>query len=205
MLVAASADVETLARPHADKHGFALEMVVTPSADFAARTNAALPRARGQYLAFLEAGDTVERIHFRQALKSLESGTSAWAIAAVQQPGTGVPDSAFALPDWLAAGQGARCGLVLDRNRLGPFPLTFAEGIAEAEPLFLARLAALFTAITVRGAPTVERPSPRPAFDPRALADAMKARPLRAVGPLVLAGAAPASIGRLDRWLKSKL
>ncbi len=204
VIVAASADVETFARPHAEKHGFALERVVTPSADFAARTNAAVPRARGQYLAFLEAGDTVERIHFRQALKSLEAGTSAWAIAGVAQAGAAVPDAAFALPAWLAAGQGARCGLVLDRDRLGPFPLTFAEGVAEAEPLFLARLAALFPAITLRGAATVTRPTPRAPFDARALAEAMKARPLRAIGPLVLATEAAPARG-LDRWLKSKL
>jgi hypothetical protein len=88
---------------------------------------------------------------------------------------------------------------VLDRARLGPFPLTFAEGVAEAEPLFLARLSALFPAITVRGAPTVERPTPRPAFDARALAEAMKARPLRGIGPLVLAQ--PEERGRLYRWL----
>lgn len=190
-------DAERLARPAADRSAFALELVAAPSADFAVRTNLALARARGQYLAFLEAGDTVDRVHFRQLLRSLEQGTSAWTLARVQQPGTQAAPERFALPASLTI---ARCGLLLDRARLGPFALTFAEGIAEAEPLFLARLAALFPVAAAGGAPTAERPGRRPPFDPAALAEAMKARPLRAIGPLVLAREA----GWADRWLKPR-
>ena len=211
-------EAERLTRLQAERGAFAAEVLPSPSADFAVRTTLALPRARGQYLAFAEAGDTFERHHFRQLLRALEQGTSAWVIAHLAQPGVPRLDARFSLPDWLAAGATARSAVVLDRERLGPFPLTFAEGISEAEPLFLARLAALFPAITASGIPSVERPTPRPAFDPSALAGAMRARPLRALGPLELTREEgwgdrlerdvdrrlPALGTRLQRWLKPR-
>lgn len=211
-------EAERLARIQAERGAFAVEVISAPSADFAVRTNQALPRARGQFLAFLEAGDTVERIHFRQLLRSLEQGTSAWVVAQLKQPGVERPEHTFSLPTWLEAGSTARCSVLLDRDRLGPFPLTFAEGVAEAEPLFLARLAALFPAVTASGAPSVERPTPRTPFDPNALTQAMKARPLRAIGPIVLAHEAgwgdrlerdidrrlPGLGTQLQRWLKPR-
>jgi hypothetical protein len=180
-------EAERMARLQAERGAFAAEVLAVPSADFAVRTNQALARARGQYVAFLEAGDTLEKHHFRQLLRSLEQGTSAWAVARLKQPGVAALESGFSLPTWLAAGATARCSLLLDRDRLGPFPLTFAEGVAEAEPLFLARLAALFPVITANGAASVERPTLRAPFDPNALARAMQARPLRAISPLQLA------------------
>ena len=212
VVVAASGPLDERAvKAQAERGTFALELLVAGSADFAVRTNQALLRARGQYLAFLEAGDTVEAVHFRQLLRSLEHGTSGWALARVKQPGAAAPESAFSLPAWLAGGAWARCGLLLDRARLGPFPLSFAEGIAEAEPLFLARLAAIFPAVTAGGAATVVRPTSAPLFNAVALAQAMKARPLRAIGPLVLAHEAgwgdrierrlPDISGRLRKWL----
>lgn len=199
-------EAERAGRQQAERGSFAVEVVASSGADFAARTNQALPRARGQYLAFLEAGDTVERVHYRQLIHSLERGASAWAISHLKQPGVPLPQSAFCLPDALATGATARCALLLDRDRLGPFPLSFAEGVAEAEPLFLARLAALFPAITSGGQPTVERPTAGSPFDPAALAQAMKARPLRAIGPLMLGRLEPAAEPglplQLRRWLK---
>ncbi len=208
-------EAERLGRLHAERSGFAVEVLAVASPDFAVRTNQALARARGQYLAFLEAGDTVERHHYRQALRSLEQGTSAWVIARLKQPGVTLLEHGFSLPEWLASGAAARCAVVVDRQRTGPFSLSFAEGVAEAEPLFLARLAALFPVITSTGIPTAERPTPRPAFDAHALALAMKARPLRAIGPLVLAKQeAPQEaslterlekrLPQLQRWLKPR-
>ena len=209
-------EVDRLVRTQADRGTFALEVLSSTSTDFAARTNLALTRARGQYLAFLEAGDTVQPHHFRQSLQSLQRGTSAWVLARLQQPGTHpVVQSTFSLPRWLAAGAWARSTLLLDRDRLGPFPLTFAEGIGEAEPLFLARLSALFPGTIASGAPTVERPTPVSGLEPGGLAEAMKARPLRALGPVQLAGEAgwgdrlkrdldrrlPSVASQLKRWL----
>ena len=197
-------EAERMARLHSERGAFAAEILAAPSADFAVRTNAALPRARGQYLALLEAGDTVEPQHFGQLLRSLEQGTGAWVVAALKQPGTGQLPARFSLPDWLAAGSTARCMLLLDRERLGPFPLTFAEGVDQAEALFLARLAALFPALAASGLPSVERPTPAASFDPLALAQSMKARPLRAIGPLVLANEEGWG-DRLERDLERRL
>ncbi len=203
-------EAQRLSGLQAERHGFAVEVLGSGSADFAVRTNKGLTRARGQYVAFLEAGDSVERIHFRQLMKSLDAGTSAWVIARLKQPGVVLPQALFSLPDWLQARATARCAVLIDRLRTGPFPLAFAEGIAEAEPLFLARLAALFPAITSSGLPSAERPTAAPAFDATALQLAMKARPLRAIGPVALAGPAvvpplAAQLGsQLNRWLKPK-
>ena len=201
---------ERLASLQAERGSFAVEVLAHPSPDFAARTNHALPRARGQYLAFLEAGDTVERQHFRQLIRSLEQSVSAWAIALVEQPGVEARHAAFSLPAWLSAGASARCALVVDRARLGPFPLTFAEGVTQAEPLFLARLAAIFPASTVRGVPSVRRPIAAARFEAAALEEAMRARPLRAIGPLRLADEAGwgdrllPGAATLRRWLKPR-
>lgn len=203
-------EAQRLAAIAAERHGFAVEVLASPSSDFAVRTNLGLTRARGQYIAFFEAGDSVEKIHFRQLIKSLESGTSAWGIARLKQPGTTPPESLFSLADWLHARVSARCTVLIDRLRTGPFSLAFAEGVAEAEPLFLARLAALFPAITSSGIPSAERATPAPAFDASALQLAMKARPLRAIGPVSFAKpeALPplaAQLGsQLNRWLKPK-
>jgi hypothetical protein len=183
---ASVAEAERVGRKQAERGAFALEVLTSATPDFAVRTNQALGRARGQYLAFLEAGDLVDRPHFHQLVRALEQGTSAWAIAGLRQPGVSLPPGAFSLADWIAAGAAARSTLLLDRTRLGPFPLTFAEGIAAAEPLFLARLSAIFPAATAGSAPSVERPTPVAITNASQLASAMKARPLRAIGPLVL-------------------
>ncbi len=213
-------EAERRSRLESERGSFAAQVFSAPSTDFAARTNQGLPHARGQYLAFLEAGDTVASEHFGQLLRALEQGTSAWAIARVQHPHEQRPahpheqrpahpessrGTRFSLPAWLAAAATARCGLLLDRERVGPFPLTFAEGVAGAEALFLARLAALFPAITLSGSPLVQRPSQPQSFDLKALTEAMKARPLRAIGPLALAAAEEGWGDRLERDLERRL
>ncbi len=213
---------EPIIRSQAERGAFAAQMLSVASADFAVRTNQALARARGQYVAFFEAGDTVEPIHFRQLVGSLEQSTSAWIIARFKQPGVTQPDglggTRFHLATWLSAGITARCSLLLDRDRLGPFPLAFAEGVAEAEPLFIARLAALFPVATANGPASVERPTERTPFDAHALSAAMRTRPLRAIGPLSLINdegwgdllgrklerRLPGLGTKLQRWLKPR-
>ena len=65
------ARAEELARLQADRGTFAIEVHAHPSSDSATRTNAALARARGQFVAFFEAGDSVEPQHFRQQVRAL--------------------------------------------------------------------------------------------------------------------------------------
>ncbi len=113
--------------------------VETAASDSAGRTNAGLARARGQYVAFLEAGELVGPLHLASLHATLEASTAAWAIAS--PPSLAPP---FALVRWLEAGVVPRARWLIDRARLGPFALTFAEGTPLAEHLLFTRLALLF-------------------------------------------------------------
>lgn len=151
----------------------------------------ALTRARGRYLALCRAGDVADKGHLALLRQALERGTQAFAAAKVAWRDT-VPAADTALGR-LAAGRAEVCGLLLDRSRLGTFPLVFADGVPAWEQLFFARLCALFAPAVLTGAPTVERtaaPQEPPLADGLA---ALGARPLRLLLDLqeVLALAAP--------------
>lgn len=151
--------------------------------DPAARFNAGLRAASGQYLAFLEAGERVDALHFSRSVQALRSGTAAWSLTRTRRAG-GVNTEAtrFSLMRWLQEGAVDRCALVLDRNRLGPFPLAFAQGIPAFEALLFARLGCLFPPAFLAGEPSVERADVPAAA--QQLFEAMRARPLRALLPL---------------------
>ncbi len=121
--------------------GISVVTVASTSADWAERTNAGIAAAQGQYLACLEAGDTVSPSHFGPLVQALAAGTRAWALGFVA--GTS-PLTTFSLANWLRAEMVHRQALVVDRDRVATFPLSFAEGVDGAEAMRFARLAALF-------------------------------------------------------------
>lgn len=193
IVATASADPELAARleRHAPPGGERPQLCVLPSArDIPALLNGGLERARGQYIAFLEERDRVSPRHYRARIEALQAGAEAWALGPVRR--TGAPEEerpSFELGEWIRRGWTERCGYTIDRDRLGSFPLTFAEGVAAEEALFFARLGALFAPRWLDGPALCERLGPHesPEQTERTLADllsAMRARPIRVLGSL---------------------
>lgn len=159
--------------------GATLLPVETKDGDAAARTNAGLALARGQYVAFLEAGELLEARHLSALVERLGAGTEAWALATPRD----APPPPFDAGAWARAGAAHRGLWLVDRDRLGSFPLTFAEGTPHFEVLLFVRLAALFTPAWKPGPPTLD--SPRAASTGvEGLLQALAGRPLQALVPL---------------------
>lgn len=154
-------------------------------ADPAARTNAGLALAQGQYVAFAEAGALFSPLHFTALVKQLEEGTVAWALAsssAAGQPAKPRP-AHFDLGAWLRGGFVHRAEWLVDTSRIATFPLTFAEGEADADAVLFARLALLFPPAWRAGAATVELPEP-PVVEFEAVLAKLRGRPLRGLTTL---------------------
>jgi hypothetical protein len=150
------------------------------SSDAAARTNAGLAAAQGQYVAFAEAGALFSPLHLTTLVRRLEEGTQAWALSASSvsgQPALERPP-AFSVAAWLEGGWVSRMEWLVDTSRLGPFALTFPEGVEQGEAALFTRLALLFPPAWGAGAPMVERLAATP-VNVSALLEATRARPLR--------------------------
>ena len=168
-----------LALPAKGRASVTVELVGDASADPLARTNLGLARARGQYACCLEAGDLLDRRHLPALLEQLQAGTAAWALS---PPPVDV-GGRFSLRAWLDAGAVQRGRWLVDRERLGAFALTFAEGLPLAEAMLFCRLAAVFHPAFAPGAATLD--TTRAAESSRAaLREAMRGRPLRQLGSL---------------------
>jgi hypothetical protein len=155
------------------------------STDAAARTNTGLAVAQGQYVAFAEAGALFAPMHLATLVRRLEEGTHAWALSASTVSGQPAEERppAFSLSAWLEAGWVSRMDWLVDTARLGPFALTFPEGVDQGEAALFTRLALLFPPAWAAAAPTVERVSAR-GVDVPALLEATRSRPLRGLVPL---------------------
>jgi hypothetical protein len=150
----------------------------SPTRDAAGQCNLGLQQAGGQYVAFLEAGELLDGRHLSSLVERLSAGTEAWAVAAPQ--GASLPFDAGA---WARAGAAHRGLWLIERQRLGLFPLTFAEGTPNFEVLLFVRLAALFSPACCVGAATLD--SPR--VGSTSVEDVLRAlqgRPLQALVPL---------------------
>lgn len=153
--------------------------VTTQSTDWAARSNAALDAATGQYVTFAEAGDLFDPRHLERLAAQLQPSTAAWALSS---PGDAAPGP-FRLADWLARGHTNRSRWLIDRSRLGAFALSFAEGSELAEAMLFTRLALLFVPSWVPGPITVD--SPRASVGQAdALLAQLHGRPLRTLASL---------------------
>ncbi|MCU0695006.1 MAG: glycosyltransferase family 2 protein [Myxococcaceae bacterium] len=150
------------------------------SSDSAARTNAGLAAAQGQYVAFAEAGALFSPMHLSGLVRRLAEGTQAWALASSAVSGQPAAERpvAFSLAAWLEAGWVSRAEWLVDTSRLGPFALTFPEAVEQGEAALFTRLSLLFPPAWANAAPTVEQLSLAPVSVP-ALLEATRARPLR--------------------------
>jgi hypothetical protein len=159
--------------------GATLVPLEVKSDDAAARSNAGLAVARGQYVAFLEAGELLDARHFAALVERLSAGTEAWALAtpraAVRPP--------FDAASWARAGAAHRGLWLFERERLGSFALTFAEGTPHFELLLFLRVAALFPPAWKPGPPTLDS-TREVSADVEAALEALSGRPLQALVPL---------------------
>jgi len=151
--------------------------VVTGGADELARTNEGLRIARGQYVCMLEAGELLERTHVSSLVKQLEDNTAAWALSPAKARG--------GVREWLESGAIHRGRFVLDRERLGTFPLSFAEGVALGEAMFFTRLWALFTPVMAAGVATLDTQRVLES-SAASLREVLKGRPLRTLSEIDL-------------------
>lgn len=156
--------------------GVSLVLVGEAPADSLSRTNFGLAQARGQYVCCLEGGELLERSHLSSLVKRLSDGTEAWALSS---PPVDV-GRRFELKRWLDAGAVQRGRYLIDRARLGSFPLSFATGLPLGEAMFFCRLAAVFPPGWSAGPCTLD--SPRTvASSSSELVEAMRGRPLRSI------------------------
>lgn len=174
-----------------------LQLIVLPGGgDALARTNAGLRAARGQYVCLLEAGELLERPHLSTLVKQLEDGTAAWALSSAKTRG--------GLRGWLEAGAVHRGRFVLDRERLGAFPLQLAEGVPLAEAMFFARLWALFTPALASGAPTFDTQRVVES-SPAGLREVLRGRPLRTLAEVDLREPPPVDVAEeLESQLRQR-
>lgn len=171
--------LDEVARAARGRAGLTLVLVADAPADPLASTNFGLSRARGQYVCCLEAGELLDRSHLGALVKRLGTSTAAWALSS---PPVDV-GRRFELERWLEAGAVQRGRYLIDRDRVGTFPLQFAEGLALGEAMFFCRLVALFPPSWTAEPCTLD--SPRTVASSRAeLLEAMKARPLRTLSTL---------------------
>ncbi len=161
-------------------HSVSVVPVPASSADSAGQWNAALARATGRLVTFVEAGELLEPWHLQRLAQTLRDGTAAWAVAPVRFTGP-VAEAAtrYDLAARLETGVVAPSGWLVDRSRLGPFPLTFAEGSDVAAALLEARLSALFPPQWLGGNAGVDCPRAARPVAPAALLEPLRARPLR--------------------------
>jgi hypothetical protein len=168
-----------LEKPRA-RSGVTVVALTSISTEESIRTNAGLVVAQGQYLAFTEAGTLFSPTHLSTLVKQLEDGTTAWALGTSSVGGAKAADRAraFSLAQWLKHGWVSRSEWLLDTSRLGPFPVTFAEGVSSFEALFFVRLSLLFSPSWRPGPSSVECLSGATLELPTLL-ESMRGRPLR--------------------------
>jgi len=175
---------------------FGYQVLVGEKLQRAEALNRAIERVRGRYLGFLSADQVVFPEHYVRLIQKLAEGDAGWAMSgflrAYLDDGEGGPsfirwkqECAPRYPFDLSFFQYNRpigCSLVIDRSRLGRFPLAFSrtEGPLENDPLLI-KLAALFRPAVVQGPPSCEQ---RMNGGGATIEDVPEAPPIQALVPL---------------------
>jgi hypothetical protein len=175
---------------------FGYQVLVVEKLQRAEALNRAIELARGRYLGFLSADQVVFPEHYVRLIQKLAEGDAGWAMsgfirAYLDDGAGGAPfiqwkrECAPRYPFDLSFFQYNRpigCSLVIDRSRLGRFPLTFSssEGPLQNDPLLI-KLAALFRPAVVQGPPSCEQ---RMNSGDATIEDSPEAPPIQALVPL---------------------
>lgn len=156
--------------------------------------------ARGRWLAWWQAGELADREHLQRLQRAVSSGVAAWAVAAVRDGSHELsPARPFSAQQALSARAFARVGCLVDRERLGAFALTAADGSPAAEAVLFARLAALFTPEVLEGAASAQGRAVGDAFaalGPKRLRTIAALQPAPVEPQAGLLGALRAKLGR---------
>ncbi len=171
----------------------ALRHAQTESTDLGTQLNRGLDVVTGQWVGFHSAGRPVEHVPALQRV--LAAGLGAWALAVPQgissetQLEARLDSQAVEPENWM-----------VDRTRIGQFPLRFAQATPGAEALLFARLSALFRPELLSTARALQVAA---VSRSEAMVSQMTARPLRSIGTLLLkapttASARQALLKRLD-------
>jgi hypothetical protein len=155
-----------------------------------AQLNDGIALGTGQYLAFASAPELFSPLHVSSLRECLEAGTNAWIVGTAGAPGP------FSVAEALRRRQVQRSQWLLDRNRLGPFPITFAEGVEFPDALFFTRLALLFRPAHEPRSQPVEG-TVTPPLDLERFLASLRGRPLRGVVSLDELLSPPPSLGAL--------
>ncbi|MHA7631852.1 hypothetical protein [Corallococcus sp. M7] len=137
----------------------------------------AVREARGQYLAFVDARCVVYPRHYVELVRALQTGREAWALARAFRTewasGEGTPPYVrakvpFPLGDrleveHLVVHPELVHAMVIDRSRIGPFPVAMESGLADLP----ARMGALFPPVFLGGIASCEVRGPQ---EPRPVA-----------------------------------
>ncbi|WP_126933995.1 glycosyltransferase family 2 protein [Corallococcus sp. AB018] len=131
----------------------------------------AVREARGQYLAFVDARCVVYPRHFVELVRALQTGREAWALARAFRTewasGEGTPPYVRAkVPfplgerlevEHLVIHPELVHAMVIDRSRIGPFPVAMESGLGDLP----ARMGALFPPVFLGGIASCEVRGPR--------------------------------------------
>ncbi len=151
---------------------FGYQVLVGEKFQRAEALNRAIELVRGRYLGFLSADQVVFPEHYVRLIQKLAEGDSGWAMSGflraylddraegpsfIRWKQECAPRYPFEL-SFFQYNRPIGCALVIDRSRLGRFPLAFSssEGPLQNDPLFI-KLAALFRPAVVTGPPSCEQ------------------------------------------------